>query len=337
VSALAGFVDKLSRGEAFAPNEIDAAFAVIMDGQAAHEDIKRFLNFSQPHMIDPAWIAGGARALRARMAPITAPVGAIDVCGTGGDSAHTLNISTAVAFVVAGCGVSVAKHGNRAMSSKSGAADVLEALGVKLTGDIATLERCLREAGLAFLFAQNHHPAMRHVALARRELGKRTIFNLLGPLSNPAGVKRQLVGVFSADYAQPMACALRELGCEKALVVHGAGGLDELSAAGQEANVVATLDHGAITLERATLQAEVHPDLRGGLAHENAQELRALLNGVGRPGHRAAVLINAAAALFVAGKAPNVIDAHALASRSLDSGAAKSALENLIAASQAAS
>ena len=135
------------------------------------------------------------------------PTGAIDVCGTGGDGAHTLNISTAVAFVVAGCGVPVAKHGNRAMSSKSGAADVLEALGVKLTADVPTLERCLREAGVAFLFAQNHHPAMRHVALARRELGKRTIFNLLGPLSNPAGVKRQLVGVFSADFLEPVAQA----------------------------------------------------------------------------------------------------------------------------------
>src|SRR6185503_12614861 len=149
-------------------------------------------------------------------------------------------------------------------SSKSGAADVLEALGVKLTGDVATLQRCLGEAGVAFLFAQNHHPAMRHVALARRELGKRTIFNLLGPLSNPAGVRRQLVGVFSADYAEPIAAALAELGCQKALVVHGAGGLDELSAAGREANHVATLENGIVSLQLATMAAEVHPDLRGG-------------------------------------------------------------------------
>lgn len=336
MSTLAAYVDKLSRGETFSPAEIDAAFAIIMDGAAAHEDIKRFLNFSQPNMIDPAWIAGGAKSLRARMLRVNAPDGAIDVCGTGGDGAHTLNISTAVAFVVAGCGVPVAKHGNRAMSSKSGAADVLEALGVKLTADVATLERCLREANVAFLFAQNHHPAMRHVALARRELGKRTIFNLLGPLSNPAGVTRQLVGVFSADYAEPMAAALRELGCDKALVVHGAGGLDELSAAGQQANFVATLDNGAITLQRATLDAPVHPDLRGGLAAENAAEMRALLGGAGRPGHRAAVLINAAAALFVAGKAPTVIEAHALATQSLDSGAAKATLQKLVTASASA-
>lgn len=330
--SLAALNAKLADGNLDAA-EIDAAFATIMDGAAAHDDIKHFLELSVPRMREAAWIAGGARALRARMLRVTAPAGAIDVCGTGGDGAHTLNISTAVAFVVAGCGVTVAKHGNRAMSSKSGAADVLEALGVKLTGDIATLERCLSEAGVAFLFAQNHHPAMRHVALARRELGKRTIFNLLGPLSNPAGVKRQLVGVFSADYAEPMAAALRELGCEKALVVHGAGGLDELSAAGQQANFVATLDNGAIALQRATLVAEVHPDLRGGAAGENAEEMRALLNGAGRPGHRAAVLINAAAALLVAGKAPNVIEAYALVTHSLDSGAAKAALEKLLAVS----
>ncbi|OQW55438.1 MAG: hypothetical protein A4S17_06155 [Proteobacteria bacterium HN_bin10] len=316
---------------------IDAAFAEIMDGAAAHDDIKAFLTLTIPLMNDPALIAAGARALRARMVRVEAPAGAIDVCGTGGDGAHTLNISTAVAFVVAGCGAPVAKHGNRAMSSRSGAADVLEALGVKLTGDVPTLERCLREAGVAFLFAQNHHPAMRHVALARRELGKRTIFNLLGPLSNPAGVKRQLVGVFSADFIEPVAGALRALGCEKALVVHGAGGLDEVSAAGKDANWVATLENGAISLQHATRSAEVHPDLRGGAASENAEEMRALLNGAGRPGHRAAVLINAAAALFVAGRAPNVIDAYAIAEHSLDSGAARGALEKLIEATRSAS
>jgi anthranilate phosphoribosyltransferase len=334
--SLAPHLEKLARGESFAPADIDAAFAAIMNGDAAHEDIKRFLNLTQPHMRDAAWIAGGARALRSRMVRVNAPTGAIDVCGTGGDGAHTLNISTAVAFVVAACGVTVAKHGNRAMSSKSGAADVLEALGVKLTGDVATLERCLREAGVAFLFAQNHHPAMRHVALARRELGKRTIFNLLGPLSNPADVKRQLVGVFSADYAEPMARALGELGCEKALVVHGAGGLDELSAAGKEANHVAALENGVVTMQLATMTAEVHPDLRGGMASENAGEMRALLAGAGRPGHCAAVLINAAAALFVAGHSPSVIEAHAAATESIDSGAARAALQSLVDVSRSA-
>lgn len=327
---------QLASGAAFSSDDIDAAFALIMDGLAAHEDIKHFLTLTQPLMADPAWIAGGARALRARMLRANAPADAIDVCGTGGDGAHSLNISTAVAFVVAGAGVPVAKHGNRAMSSRSGAADVLEALGVRLSGDIPLIERALREAGVAFLFAQNHHPAMRHVALARRELGKRTIFNLLGPLSNPAGVTRQLVGVFSADFVEPVASALNALGCKKALVVHGAGGLDELSAAGKQANHVATLKDGAITRQIATMEAAMHPDLRGGSAAENADEMRALLNGGGRPGHRASVLINAAAALLAADRAKDVIAAHALATQSLESGAARAALEQLIAVTQGA-
>jgi anthranilate phosphoribosyltransferase len=270
------------------------------------------------------------------MVRVAAPEGAIDVCGTGGDGAHTLNISTAVAFVVAGCGVTVAKHGNRAMSSKSGAADVLEALDVKLTGHVPTLERCLNEAGVAFLFAQNHHPAMRHVALARRELGKRTIFNLLGPLSNPAGVKRQLMGVFSAEFLAPVAHALQQLGCEKAWVVHGAGGLDELSAQHRDANDVAVLDEGAVSVLRGAADAGINPDIRGGLAAENAEEMRALLDGDGRPGHRDAVLLNAAAALVVAGRAKDVPAALPIATRSLDSGAARGALAKLVVVSQSA-
>lgn len=311
-------------------SDIDGAFAEIMDGAAAHEDIKQFLTLTMPLMGHAPLIAAGARALRSRMLRVRAPEGAIDVCGTGGDGAHTLNISTAVAFVVAGCGVPVAKHGNRAMSSKSGAADVLEALGVKLTADLGTIELALREAGLAFLFAQNHHPAMRHVALARRELGKRTIFNLLGPLSNPAGVKRQLMGVFSADFIEPVAGALNELGCEKAWVVHGSGGLDELSAQHREANNVAVLQSGGVTLVRASVQAEINPDIRGGSAAENAEEMRALLGGGGRPGHRAAVVLNAAAALVVAGKAIDVVEAWPMAEHSLDSGAARGALNKLV-------
>jgi anthranilate phosphoribosyltransferase len=333
--SLRDFNSKLDSG-GLTPEEIEAAFNEIMDGAAPHDEIKRFLTLTIPLMTEPAWIAGGARSLRSRMVRVMAPEDAIDVCGTGGDGAHTLNISTAVAFVVAGCGVPVAKHGNRAMSSKSGAADVLEALGVKLTGDVATLERCLREAGLAFLFAQNHHPAMRHVALARRELGKRTIFNLLGPLSNPARVKRQLMGVFSADFLEPVAGALKELGCEKAWVVHGAGGLDELSAQGSEANNVAILDGGAITRVTASVDAEINPDIRGGSAAENADELRALLNGGGRPGHRAAVTLNAAGALVVAGRAKDVPEAWPMAQQSIDSGAAKAALEKLVDVSRSA-
>lgn len=333
--SLADLNDKLERDD-LSSEEIDAAFAEIMDGAALHEEIKRFLLLTTPRMSDPRWIASGARALRARMVPVAAPEGAIDVCGTGGDGAHTLNISTAVAFVVAGCGVPVAKHGNRAMSSKSGAADVLEALGVKLTGDAPSLERCLAEAGVAFLFAQNHHPAMRHVALARRELGKRTIFNLLGPLSNPARVKRQLVGVFSADFLAPVAAALNELGCEKAWVVHGAGGLDELSAHSSEANNVAILDAGALTHVKASADAPISPDIIGGSATDNAEELRALLKGAGRPGHRDAVILNAAGALVVAGRAKDLPEGWPLAAESIGSGAAREALEKLVAVSQGA-
>jgi anthranilate phosphoribosyltransferase len=333
--SLSDLNDKLENGSLTA-DEIDAAFAEIMDGLAHHDDIKRFLTLTIPRMSDPVWIAGGARSLRARMLRVTAPEGAIDVCGTGGDGAHTLNISTAVAFVVAGCGVPVAKHGNRAMSSKSGAADVLEALGVKLTGDAPTLERALREAGVAFLFAQNHHPAMRHVALARRELGKRTIFNLLGPLSNPAGVTRQLVGVFSPDFLEPMANALKALGAERAWVAHGAGGLDELTAQHRDANSVAILDGGVIARVSATVDAEINPDIRGGSAAENAEELRVLLEGGGRRGHRDAVVLNAAAALVVAGRAASVPEARPLAEDALDSGTARAALERLIEVTQGA-
>lgn len=334
--SLAATLAALKDGVAVQAADIDGAFAEIMEGAAAHEDIKQFLVLTVPLMGHAPLIAAGARALRSRMLRITAPDGAIDVCGTGGDGAHTLNISTAVAFVVAGCGVPVAKHGNRAMSSRSGAADVLEALGVKLTNDVALLERCLNEAGVAFLFAQNHHPAMRHVALARREIGKRTIFNLLGPLSNPAGVKRQLIGVFSADYLEPVAGALKELGCEKAWAVHGAGGLDELSAQHADANDVAILDTGAVSRVTATVQAAIHPDIKGGTAVENAEEMRALLNGGGRPGHRDAVILNAAGALVVAGRAANVPEAWPIAEQSLSSGAARAALDRLVAVTQSA-
>lgn len=310
---------------------LDADFARILDGAASQEEIMDFLARSVERMGDPEALAAGARAMRARMVRVRAPDGAIDVCGTGGDGAHTLNISTAVAFVVAGAGVPVAKHGNRAASSKSGAADVLEALGVKLTADTATLEQCLGDANVAFLFAQNHHPALRHLAAARREFGKRTIFNLLGPLANPAGVKRQLIGVFAPEFVEPVAHALKALGCERAWVVHGAGGLDELSAQSHDANSVAILDGGTVTSVAASVDADIHPDIKGGSAADNAAELRALLDGGGRTGHREAVILNAAGALVVAGRAKDVPQAWPIAEESLASSAAKRALEKLTA------
>jgi anthranilate phosphoribosyltransferase len=307
-------------------NALDADFARILDGEASQEDIMSFLALSVARMGDPETLAAGAQAMRSRMVRVSAPAGAIDVCGTGGDGAHTLNISTAVAFVVAGAGVPVAKHGNRAMSSKSGAADVLEALGVKLTANVATLERALREANVAFLFAQNHHPALRHVAAARRQFGKRTIFNLLGPLSNPASVTRQLVGVFAPEFVAPMAKALQLLGSERAFVVHGAGGMDEVSASGP--NHVAVLQNNTVNVMPAEATGEIEEGLHGGDAHANAQALIALLDGSGRAAYKRAVLANASVALQMAGFGPEGAER---ARASLEGGAAKLMLEKLIA------
>ncbi len=345
--SLATTLGALKDSTAIQMADVDGAFAEIMDGAAAHEDIKRFLALTMPLMGHAPLIAAGARALRSRMLRVEAPKGAIDVCGTGGDGAHTLNISTAVAFVVAGCGVPVAKHGNRAMSSKSGAADVLEALGVKLTGNVPTLERCLREAGVAFLFAQNHHPAMRHVALARRELGKRTIFNLLGPLSNPAGVKRQLMGVFGDEFVEPVAFALQELGTERACVVHGAGGLDELSFVDHGKNYCVIVDQGTPDLfvpgvdneefaEYGAVPYVQIEDLRGGDAAHNAHALQALLdNRLRKSAYENAVLLNATYALIAAKDIPTEL-AWSDAAQSLRSGAAQKILSRLIAISRSA-
>ena len=320
---------------------VDQAFARLMDGQCDAEETKAFLLSSIDKMRDSEWLVAGARAMRTRMISVQAPEGAIDVCGTGGDGAHTLNISTAVTFVVAGAGVPVAKHGNRAMSSKCGAADVLEALGVKLTGDVPTLERCLREAGVAFLFAQNHHPSMRHVAAARREIGQRTIFNLLGPLSNPAGVKRQLVGVFSADFIEPIAEALKQLGTERAWVVNGFGGLDELSGEGE--NEIAELNAGGIRRFKASagdafVAHAQNAGLKGGDAQYNAAALRALLKGETLGSDYAEIVqLNAAAALVAAGKVQTLSDGAKIAHASLVEGAALKALDQLIALTSNAS
>jgi anthranilate phosphoribosyltransferase len=286
---------------------------------------------SVERMGDPEALAAGARAMRARMIRVSAPDGAIDVCGTGGDGAHTLNISTAAAFVVAGAGVSVAKHGNRAMSSKTGTADVLEALGVKLIADPPLLERCLGEANIAFLFAQNHHPSMRHVAQARKEVGHRTIFNLLGPLSNPAGVKRQLMGVFAPEFVEPAAQALRLLGAERAWVVHGAGGIDEISAT--RGASIAKLSEGEVRFEPRDTKGAVDEGLQGGDANANAHALSALLDGGGREIYRRSVLVNAAAALEIAG----LDDSPARAAEALASGAAKQALNKLVTLTQGGS
>ena len=308
------------------------AFADILDGRADEAAIAAFLIGLTDRGETSIEIAEAARALRARLIPIDAPAGAIDVCGTGGDGHHTLNVSTAVSLVVAACGVPVAKHGNRAASSKAGAADTLEALGLDMARAGACAEASLRDLGICFLFAANHHPAMARITPIRRRIGRRTIFNLMGPLANPARVTRQLIGIARPDYATVYAEALTQLGTEVALVVSGEEGLDELSGAG--ASLIATV--GAVTLPARIVPEDAgltrHPieAIRGGDAAHNARALRDLLAGA-HGAYREAVLLNAAAALVLADAAPALPDAAALAAEMLDNGAAGRLLDRWIA------
>ncbi|MDE2134931.1 MAG: anthranilate phosphoribosyltransferase [Alphaproteobacteria bacterium] len=324
-------------------NSLDAvasalAFGEIMAGRARDDDLADFLTALAKRNPTIPEITGAARAMRAAMKTMEAPAGAIDLCGTGGDGHGTLNISTAVSFVAAACGVPVAKHGNRNMSSKTGAADVLEALGVRIDIPPEAASVCLREANLCFLFAQTYHPAMKHVAPVRRRLGIRTIFNLLGPLSNPAGVRRQLMGVYTREWLQPLARVLGALGTEKAWVVHGHDGLDEITTT--DLTDVAVLDASRVTLrtvapEDAEVPRATLADLKGGAANENADAIRRLFAGERGP-YRDIVLLNTAAALIVAGKANELRQGAKLAAQALDSGAAARALEILIAVSNKA-
>lgn len=308
------------------------AFCDILDGRASEEAIAAFLIGLTDRGETSIEIAEAARALRDRLIPIDAPAGAIDVCGTGGDGHHTLNVSTAVALVVAACGVPVAKHGNRAASSKAGAADTLEALGLDMAAAGAAAERSLADLGICFLFAANHHPAMARITPIRRRIGRRTIFNLMGPLANPAHVTRQLIGIARPDYAPVYAEALEQLGTEAALVVSGEEGLDELSGAGPSIvrNVGSAALPSRITPEDAGLPRHPIAAIRGGDPAHNAVALRRLLHGEQGP-YRDAVLLNAAAALVLAGRARQLPDAAAIAAEALDSGAANTLLDRWIA------
>jgi anthranilate phosphoribosyltransferase len=331
-------IARLADGHALGEAEAEAAFDILMAGEATPAQIAGFLMGMRVRGETVAEITGAARAMRARMSRVAAPDGAIDVCGTGGDAAGTLNISTAVAFVVAGAGVPVAKHGNRAVSSRSGAADVLGALGVNLDAPFPAIEAAMAEARVAFLLAPRHHAAMRHVAGPRVELGTRTIFNLLGPLSNPAGVTRQLMGVYAARWVRPLAETLGRLGAERAWVVHGSDGLDELTVTGP--SQVAEWKDGAVTEftvtpEDAGLARGSPAALKGGDAAENAEALRGVLGGIGGP-YRDAVLLNAGASLLIAGRAATLREGAALAAHAIDSGAAKAALDSLIAVTNGA-
>ncbi|MDR3498417.1 MAG: anthranilate phosphoribosyltransferase [Parvibaculum sp.] len=328
-------IGKVADGHALAPSEAEDAFNIIMSGDATPAQMAGFLMALKMRGETVAELTAGARVMRAKALTVKAPADAIDIVGTGGDGAQTYNISTATSLVVAGCGVPVAKHGNRAASSKSGTADALTALGVKL--DIAPddIARCITDAGIGFMFAPAHHAAMKHVGPVRAELGVRTIFNLLGPLSNPAGVKRQSLGVFAARWVEPFAEALRNLGSERAWVAHGSDGLDELTTTG--VSYVAELADGKIrtfevTPEEAGLKRATLTDLRGGTPAENAQAIVRLLDGEKGP-YRDIVLLNAAGALIVAGKAKTLAEGVAIAARAIDSGAAKTVLARLVAAS----
>jgi anthranilate phosphoribosyltransferase len=328
----------VAAGQALDAAESERAFDTIMSGDATPAQMGGFLMALRVRGETVEEITGAARAMRAKMLTIEAPEGAIDTCGTGGDAKGTYNVSTASAFVVAACGVPVAKHGNRALSSKSGAADVLGALGVDIEADMVLVKKALWEAGTCFLMAPRHHSAMRHVGPTRVELGTRTIFNLLGPLSNPARVRRQLIGVFSPDWVEPIAHVLRGLGHERAWVVHGADGLDELSTTGPSLvaelrdGQVATFEVGPGDAGLATARLE---DLQGGDAERNAHVLRAMLDGEHGP-FRDIVLLSSAAALLVADKARDLKDGAAMAAEAIDSGRARQTLARLIAISNEA-
>jgi anthranilate phosphoribosyltransferase len=322
----------VAQGRSLSESQAEAAFEIIMSGNATPSQIGAFLMALRVRGETVEEIAAAARIMRAKAVAIEAPPGAIDTCGTGGDASGSFNISTASALVVAGCGVPVAKHGNRALSSGSGSADVLRALGVNIDADFAIVRACLWEIGIGFLMAPRHHSATRHVAPARVELGTRTIFNLLGPLSNPAKAPRQLVGVFAPEWVRPMAEVLGRLGSERAWVVHGSG-LDELTTAG--VTTVASLEDGKVeTFEVAPrdvgLPAARREDLLGGEPEHNARLMRGLLAGIGGP-LRDIVLLNSGAALLVAGSAATLEEGIELAARSLDSGAAQRVLEDLVA------
>ncbi len=313
--------------------EAEEVFGWILDGEASEEEIARFLLAMTERSETADEIAGAARALRARLIPIEAPANAIDVCGTGGDGHHTLNVSTAVSLVVAATGVPVAKHGNRAASSKSGAADTLEALGLDMDVAGETAEKTLAELGICFLFAKNHHPAMGRIQPIRLKLGRRTIFNLMGPLSNPAGVKSQLIGIARPGYVPIYAAAKAALGTDRTMIVSGDEGLDELSLAGgnEVADVrgnefeMKRVDASMIGVQNAPVEA-----IRGDDAKHNAAALKALLDGSPGP-YRDAVIFNSAASLLVAGTAADWSDGAEQARESLDSGKARELLQRWIA------
>jgi anthranilate phosphoribosyltransferase len=334
---LKGVIAKAASGAALSREEAARAFDRMMSGEATPSQMGGLLMALRVRGETVDEITGAASTMRAKMTKVAAPPDAIDVVGTGGDASGSYNVSTCAALIVAGAGVPVAKHGNRALSSKSGAADVLGALGVKIDLRPDEITRCIYEAGIGFMFAPSHHPATKNVAPTRVELGTRTIFNLLGPISNPAGVKRQMIGVFSRQWVEPMAQVAKLLGSECVWVAHGSDGLDEITTAGP--SYVAALENGnvrtfEINPEDVGIPRAKPEELRGGDAEKNAAALMAVLKGTKGP-YRDIAILNAAAALIVAGKAKDLKEGAAIAAKSLDSGEAEGRLDRLIAVSNA--
>jgi anthranilate phosphoribosyltransferase len=334
---LKALIGRVATGAALTREEASEAFDSMMSGAATPSQMGGLLMALRMRGETVDEITGAVSAMRSKMLRVIAPADAIDVVGTGGDASGSYNISTCAAFIVAGAGVPVAKHGNRALSSRSGAADVLGALGVKIDLVPEEISRCIAKAGIGFMFAPSHHPAMKHVGPTRVELGTRTIFNLLGPLSNPAGVRRQMVGVFSKQWVEPLAHVLKNLGSERALVVHGSDGLDEITTSGPTS--VASLENGLVTTFEISPEdvglVRVKPEaLRGGDAEANAVALRRVLEGKAGP-FRDVAVFNAGAALVVAGKAKDLKGGAELAAASIDSGKARAALDCLVDVSNA--
>ena len=332
---LKSIIGKVATGATLSRDEAATAFDAMMSGEATPSQMGGLLMALRVRGETVDEITGAVAAMRGKMLKVQAPPDAIDVVGTGGDGSGSVNVSTCAAFIVAGSGVPVAKHGNRALSSRSGAADVLASLGVKIDLSPEKVSRCVKEAGIGFMFAPAHHPAMKNVGPTRVELATRTIFNLLGPLSNPAGVKRQMVGVFSRQWVQPLAQVLKNLGSDSVWVVHGSDGLDEITLTGP--TTVAALEKGNIRTfeiapEDAGLTRSSPGSLKGGDADANAVALRSVLEGI-PSAYRDVALLNAAAALIVAGKAKDLKEGVAIGSKAVDSGAAAARLKQLIAVS----
>src|SRR5215831_13942789 len=329
---LKSIIGKVATGATLTREESAAAFDSLMSGEATPSQMGGLLMALRVRGETVEEITGAVSAMRSKMLRVSAPADAVDIVGTGGDGSGSVNVSTCASFIVAGAGVPVAKHGNRALSSRSGAADVLASLGVRIDLKPEQVGRCVREAGIGFMFAPAHHPAMKNVGPTRVELATRTIFNLLGPLSNPAGVRRQMVGVFSRQWVLPLAEVLKNLGAESVWVVHGSDGLDEITLTGP--TFVAALEKGnvrtfEVTPEEAGLGRVGSEGLKGGDADANAVALRGVLNGE-PSAYRNVALLNAAAALIVAGRATTLKEGIAIGMQSIDSGAAAARLRDLI-------